>query len=313
MPHRISAIVPTIGRAESLSTLLAALAAQTRCPDEVVVADGSVTQAVRAIADDPRWPAAGLAVRYVHVLPPHAVRQRQAAIAESSGSLLLLLDDDVVPEPGCVAALEAAIEAGAVGATANFSNQGWPPPTTLWRWYLRVAHGVRGNDWQGRVIGPLLRYGYHPVPASPAPMEWLGSGNSLVRRDAYDRAGGFSNFFLHRSTVNEDVDLGIKLRRQGRLVLCPAARMAHAHAPGGRAGTRVVAEDDVYNRHAILHHTLGRGHVQAAVLVTLYVVLETMSGVSASLRGGASGGFGDRLAGWVRALVRIASAPSKKP
>ena len=40
-------------------------------------------------------------------------------------------------------------------------------------------------------------------------MEWLGSGNSLIRRDAHDRAGGFSNFFLHRTTVNEDVDLGI--------------------------------------------------------------------------------------------------------
>lgn len=313
MSHRISAIVPTIGRAESLSTLLAALAAQTRRPDEVVVADGSANQDVRAVTDDPRWPAAGLAVRYVHVLPPHAVRQRQAAIAVASGSLLLLLDDDVVPEPGCVAALEAGIEAGAVGATADFSNQGWPPPTTLWRWYLRVAHGVRGNDWQGRVIGPLLRYGYHPVPASPAPMEWLGSGNSLIRRDAYDRAGGFSNFFLHRSTVNEDVDLGIKLRRQGLLVLCPAARMAHTHAPGGRAGVRVVAEDDVYNRHAILHHTVGRGRVRAAMLVTLYVAIETMSAVAATVCGRATDGFGDRLAGRVRALVRIGSAPASKP
>jgi GT2 family glycosyltransferase len=306
----ISAIVPTIGRAESLAALLAALTVQTRRPDEVVVADGSADQRVRPVVEDPRWPSRGLAVRYLHVTPPHAVRQRQAAISQSTGSLLLLLDDDVVPEPGCVAALEAGIEAGAVGATADFSNQGWPPPTTLWRWYLRVAHGIRGNEWQGRVIGPLLRFGYHPVPASPAAMEWLGSGNSLVRRDAYDRAGGFSNFFLHRSTVNEDVDLGIKLRRQGTLVLCPTARMAHAHAPGGRASVKVVAEDDVYNRHAILQHTLGRGRVHAAWLVTLYVALETLSAVAASLRGGPTDGLRERFAGRVRALVRIASTPA---
>ena len=48
---------------------------------------------------------AGLDVRYLQVTPPNAVRQRKAAIAVSTGSLLLMLDDDVVPEPGCVAAL----------------------------------------------------------------------------------------------------------------------------------------------------------------------------------------------------------------
>src|SRR5436190_11114260 len=36
----ISAIVPTIGRVQSLTTLLEALIVQTRRPDEVVVADG---------------------------------------------------------------------------------------------------------------------------------------------------------------------------------------------------------------------------------------------------------------------------------
>jgi GT2 family glycosyltransferase len=309
MAHRISAIVPTIGRAESLATLLAALAAQTRRPDEVVVADGSTNQAVGAVAHDPRWPAAGLAVRYLHVLPPHAVRQRQAAIALASGSLLLLLDDDVVPEPGCVAALEAAVDAGAVGATADFSNQDWPPPPTLWRWYLRMAHGIRGNEWQGRVIGPLLRFGHNPVPASPAPMEWLGSGNSLIRRDAYDRAGGFSNFFLHRSTVNEDVDLGIKLRRQGALMLCPEARLAHTHAPAGRASVRDVAEDDVYNRYLILRRTSGRGVAASRLLMIVFVAIETLSGISATVRRRRSNDFGARLAGRLSALKRIAITP----
>lgn len=305
--HTISAIVPTIGRVASLTALLDALAVQTRRPDEVIVADGSDVESIRALATSSRWP--GLDVRYLRVTPPNAVRQRMAAIAQSRGSLLLLLDDDVVPEPACVEAMVDCLEReNAVAVGADFSNHSWPPPTTLWRWYLRVWHGVSGGAWQGRVIGPLLRFGYDPVPAHPVVMEWLGAGHTLVRRDAFERAGGFSNFFLHRSTVNEDVDLGLKLGRIGRLMLCPAARMAHLHAPGGRASVRTVAEDDLYNRYRILRETQQRTRVAATSLVLVYFVLETVSGLFAGLRTFRATGFGSRFAGRVSALIRIAAS-----
>ena len=307
MSHTISAIVPTVGRFDSVAVLLEALAAQTRKPDEVIVADGSADDRIRELAVSSRWAAAQLAVRYLEVKPPNAVRQRQTAIASSRGSLLLLLDDDVVPETGCVAALEHCLSLhDAVGVTADFSNQHWPPPPTLWRWYLRSVHHVRGLSWQGRVIGPLLRYGYFPTPAAPAPMEWLGSGNSLIRRDAYERAGGFSDFFLHRSTMNEDVDLGLKLGRQGRLLLCPSARLAHMHAPGGRATARVVAEDDLYNRYVILRRTVGRSAGAAFVLVLIYFAVETTSGLRSVVRHREVTAFTSRLVGRISAMIRIA-------
>ena len=309
MTHSISAIVPTIGRADSLASLFDALAAQTRRPDEIIVADGSDGDAIRALAGNPRWRDRQLDVRYLRVHPPNAVRQRTAAIAESRGSLLLLLDDDVVPEPGCVAAMVECLDAEkAVAVGADFSNHDWPPPTTLWRWYLRAWHGISGRDWQGRVIGPLLRFGYDPVPPQPVPMEWLGSGHTLIRRDAYERAGGFSGFFLHRSTVNEDVDLGLKLGRIGRLVLCPSARMAHLHAPTGRASIRMVAEDDLYNRYAILRYTQGRSRLPAVALAITYFTIETLSGLFAGIRNLRGNGFGSRFAGRLRALIRIAAS-----
>ena len=306
----ISAIVPTIGRADSLAALFAALLAQTRRPDEVIVADGSDGTSVRRLVAEPRWLAAGLVVRYLHVQPPNAVAQRKAAIRQARGSLLLLLDDDVVPEPECVGELiDCLISRDAVAVSADFSNQDWPPPTTLWRWYLRWRHDIVGQAWQGRVIGPLLRFGYNPVPNTPVPMEWIGSGNSLVRRDAYDRAGGFSDFFLHRSTTNEDLDLGLKLARQGSIVLCPSARMAHMHAPGGRASIRVLAEDDLYNRYCIITRTLGRTRTSALASVLTYFLLETTSGLSATVRTFRANGFGARLSGRLTALIRIAMSP----
>ena len=311
MGETISAIVPTIGRQHALSQLLDALAAQTRTPDEVVVCDGSDDESIRTLADPGRWAARGLAVRYIRVHPPNAVRQRLTAIAAATGSLLLLLDDDVIPEPTCLAALvQCLMSSNAVAVSADFSNQQWPAPTTLWRWYLRIVHHVDGTKWQGRVLGPLLRFGYVSSPTGPVPMEWLGSGNSLIRRDAYDRAGGFSDFFLHRSTVNEDVDLGLKLARQGRLLLCPAARMAHSHAPGGRASARVVAEDDLYNRYVILRRTSKRPRLVAMALIMCYFIIETASSLAASVRQVRGNQFFSRLAGRVSAIVRIIAFPS---
>jgi GT2 family glycosyltransferase len=311
MVETISAIVPTIGRQHSLSRLLDALAAQSRRPDEVVVCDASDEESVRVLAEPGRWAALGLPVRYLRVHPPNAVRQRVTAIAAATGSLLLLLDDDVVPEPTCVAALVRCLgSSGAVGVSADFSNQQWPKPTTLWRWYLRIIHHITGDEWQGRVLGPLLRFGYVPSPTEPVPMEWLGSGNSLIRRDAYDRAGGFSDFFLHRSTVNEDVDLGLKLARQGRLLLCPAARMAHTHAPGGRVSARLIAEDDLYNRYVILRRTAERSRAVAMTLIACYFIIETASSLAASVRRVHGNQFFSRLAGRVSAIVRIVAFPS---
>ena len=309
MSQTISAIVPTIGRIDSLTALLESLSIQTRRPDEVIVADGSDGSGVRDLVSAAKWSTEGLTVRYVHVSPPNAVRQRQAGIADSTGSLLLMLDDDVVPEPGCVAALVECLEShGAVAVGADFSNQDWPPPTLLWRWYLKVWHGISGSDWQGRVIGPLLRFGYDPLPSEPVPMEWLGAGHTLVRRDAYERSGGFSEFFLHRSTVNEDVDLGLKLGRVGRILLCPAARMAHMQAPGGRASVRIVAEDDLFNRYHILRHTQRRSRLAAASLSLTFFIVETISGLFATVRNLNGNGFSLRFMGRVKALIRIASS-----
>jgi GT2 family glycosyltransferase len=106
----------------------------------------------------------------------------------------------------------------------------------------------------------------------------------MIRRVGYDRAGGFSNFFLHRCTMNEDVDLGLKLSKLGRILFCPAARMGHHHAPGGRVRPALVAEDDLYNRFLILHCTMGKSKIRALGLTLLFFSIETLSTAFWSMR-----------------------------
>jgi GT2 family glycosyltransferase len=300
----ISAIVPTIGRIDSLNALLESLAAQTCRVDEVVVA--SADPETCAFLDS-KWRSKELVVRCVAVSRPNAVRQRMAAIEIACGEHFLLLDDDVVLEPDCVQQMLATLESndGVVAVTADFSNQTWPNPTRIWQLYLRRVLQLQREQWQGRVVGPLLRFGFNPVPAKPQTMQWLGSGSSLVRRSAFESVGGFSDFFLHRCTINEDVDLGLKLQRAGRIMFCPDARMAHHHAPGGRVTRFLAAEDDLFNRYFILRRTLGLHFLRAFGLVALYFGVETTSQFLGCVRRLNFRGFVAPLSGRLRAFGRI--------
>lgn len=310
----ISTIIPTIGRMESLRALLESIAAQTRVPDEIFVADGSGEDGVARLLAEPGWMSHGLRINHLRVNPPNAVRQRKAAIAASTGEFLFMLDDDVVLDPACLEQMAALLqqqpELSAV--TADFSNQTWSRPTTLWRWYMRWFHGIKEGEWQGRVIGPLLRFGYNPSPDRPMPMQWLGAGNSLIRRSAYMAAGGFSDFFLHRCTINEDVDLGLKLGRVGGIMLHPGARMAHHHAPGGRVSVRAAAEDDIFNRYMVLHANAGQSAVAAVLSTTVYASLEILSNFMGALRRFDFGGFWPRTLGRLQGVVRAVQSRSAR-
>lgn len=302
----ISAIVPTIGRPESLARLLRSLAAQTHRVDEVVVADGGSDDATAKLLEDSRWKNLGLVIKRILVRPANAVRQREAAIEASRGELLLMLDDDVELEPQCVEQLVAGLAARAdvVAATATLGNQPWPRPIRAWRAYMRLFYGIRGESWQGRVIGPLLRYGYVDELTFPTPMDWLGAGSSLIPRHQFVAAGGFSDFFFDRATINEDVDLSIKLRKNGIIIFCPQARLYHHHAPGGRLTAYESARDDIYNRYQILRQTMGKSRAVSASLVATYWTIENGSaflGGLMRLRG--LGRIANRAAGGLHGLL----------
>jgi GT2 family glycosyltransferase len=303
----ISAIIPTIGRLDSLRRLLESLASQTVSLSEVIIADGSEGDQIAQVVKDRCWADAGLAVRSILVSPPNAVRQRQAAISESQGEFLLLLDDDVATEPACVEEMLRVMSSAedVVGVCGDFNNQTWSRPTTAWRLYLRIFHGLHEGQWNGKVIGPLLRFGYNPVPSEPQPIEWFGTGNTMIRRRAYDLCGGFSDFFLHRCTMNEDVDLGLRLSRYGRILFCPQARMGHFHAPGGRVSPAVAAEDDLYNRYFVLHRTKGFSKGRAMRLCLVFFSIESLSNGLGAARRAKMGNTFQLLRGRSRAVLKL--------
>lgn len=309
LPSSISVIVPTIGRPESLRNLLQSLSIQTVRVAEVVVADGSSTGETEAVINDPMWKSKGLILRHVRVRPPNAVRQREAAISQAEGELLLLLDDDVVLEPDCVGQMVRVLTdvPDSVAVSANYKNQGWPQPTKPWRMYMRYILRLNEGEWQGRVVGPLLRFGYYTPVGAYLPMEWIGTGKSLIRKKAYYEAGGFSDFFLHRCTMNEDVDLGIKLSKVGRILFCPTALLSHYHAPEGRVSAVTAAEDDLYNRFNVFRRTLNYSYINSLKLALVFLFVETAGDLWGIVRFNNHRNRLKNSAGRFRAMARILS------
>lgn len=104
-----SVVVPCHNAAKTLERCLAAVAAQTAAPAEVIVVDDASTDATAAIAE--RFPC-----RVVEVDPnrgPAAARNRGAAAA--GGKVLFFLDADIELHPDALERAAEALEAPGVG------------------------------------------------------------------------------------------------------------------------------------------------------------------------------------------------------
>jgi N-acetylglucosaminyl-diphospho-decaprenol L-rhamnosyltransferase len=209
----IAVVMVTYESADAVPATLAELSEQLRDGDELVVVDNAsgdgTAAAVRAAA-----PGARL------------LEQREnlgfaggcnLGAARSSAPLLLFLNPDATPAPGCLDALrEVAGE-----------RPGWAA------WQALVAmHGGREINTSGGVTH-FLGFGWagqcgEPLAEAPSGLREgsFASGAALaVRREDWERAGGFDErFFMYC----EDLDLSLRLRLAGRGVgVAPAARVEH--------------------------------------------------------------------------------------
>ena len=204
----LAVVIPTHARPDTLARVLDGLAAQTldRHRFEVVVVHDEGEQSAAAHPVAPRFVA----------LDGGPSAKRNAGIETARAPVILFLDDDVLPEPGLVAAhLEAhardpAPEAGALG------NVRWAdelPRTPLMDW---LDEGVQFD--YGTIVGDEAQW-WHFYTA-----------NLSLKRALLHRAGGFDA--KRFPFGHEDLDLGYRLSKLGlRLHYVPAARAEHLNAP----------------------------------------------------------------------------------
>jgi glycosyltransferase involved in cell wall biosynthesis len=200
---RFSVIIPSRDEAHNVPRVLAMIAAQTRQPDEVVVADGMSTDGSREL-----WAQARIDGRPVVLVdnPQRIVPTGlNAALAAATGDVVARMDThaDYAPDylERVVGHLEAHPELAGVGGAMDTQGRG--------AWGKAIASTLVRSFGLGGAR--------HRIGGAAGPIPHVFSG--CYRRSALLAAGGWDPRF----SANEDFEADQRIAGQGGLWLLPEA------------------------------------------------------------------------------------------
>lgn len=221
MQPRVTAVLVVRNGAEYLPRTLAAVAAQSRRPDALLVVDaGSSDGSARIVSDaghqvisSPGRVSFGAAI-------DHALRTDGAPM--QSADVLWLLGHDNAPEPGALAALLGQVEVAPSVAIAG---------PKLMRW--DQGDVIAGFGESMTRLGRSVRFAEDELDQAQHDLEndflGLAAGGMLVRRPVWAALGGFD---AGLPTVDAGLDFSVRARLAGhRVVGVPAARVSSAGPP----------------------------------------------------------------------------------
>ena len=200
MPPLVSFIIPVRNDVLRLQRCLASITRNEYPTEliEIVVVDNESTD---GSADAARTSGAVVATSSGTSVAAHRNRGAQAAL----GSILAFVDSDHEIDRHWIETAVEVLSDPTVAATGSaYLTQ--PSPN----WVQQQYDGMRARTVQREDVN------------------WLGSGNFAVKREAFNRVGGFNAAL----TACEDVDLCNRLRLAGdRIVADPALRSIHFGDP----------------------------------------------------------------------------------
>jgi glucosyl-dolichyl phosphate glucuronosyltransferase len=221
---KISVILCTYNRAQSLGRALASIAAQTGLESvqwEVLVVDNNSKDQTREVVDDfrHRYPH-----RFRYLFEPRQGLSyaRNAGVCEAKGEILSFTDDDAVVDPKWLIHLTAPLFSGewAGSGGRTLPSQAFSRP----RWFK-----LEGNTGFGGAVCAFFDLGDQPCKLDRPPF----GANMAFRREMFERYGSFRvdlgaspNPDIPR--VYEDTEFGRRLMAAGeRLRYEPAALVYH--------------------------------------------------------------------------------------
>jgi GT2 family glycosyltransferase len=208
----VTVVVTTFNRADGLAKTLAALLVQTTTSgfdyEVVVVNDGSTDHTESVIAEaSARSPR----LRHITIENSGVSKARDVGVNASQAEWIAFCDDDQIPEPHWLNALYAVATANNAACVGGPTTLTLPPSCTLP--LTPNARRLLGED----DFGPQVR----PYPGRALP----STGNVMLRREVFDRVGGFDTKF-HEG--GEDAELFLRVSDAGlRILYSPNALMHH--------------------------------------------------------------------------------------
>ncbi len=217
-PSRVTAVVVTYNRRDLLLEALAAVYAQSRAPDAVIVVDNASADGT-ADAVRTKFPAVQLAELSRNSGGAGGFAYGISLALAGDAGLIWLMDDDTVPEPGALAALLAARD-----------RHPAPPPAL-------VASRVLWTDGRPHPMNtprtkPFVSKAERLTAAAAGCMPIRSASFVSVLVDAAEcRRRGLpqADYFLW----NDDFEFTTRLLRGNAGLLCPASVVVHKTATFG--------------------------------------------------------------------------------
>jgi GT2 family glycosyltransferase len=207
---RISVVISTLHRANSLRLTLAALRFQRHRDFEVIVVEGPSENGWGQVASEQHhW------VRRVSCLEANLARSRNLGIAAASGEVVAFVDDDAVPEPRWLAELAAAYEdervAGAGGIVVDKTG-------------MRLQYEYALCDRLGRPSFDCRRPFAHETLPGADPLPYLQGTNMSFRRETLVAIGGFDEQLVY---LYDDVDICLRMIDAGAQLVALGGAVVH--------------------------------------------------------------------------------------
>ncbi|MHB8525022.1 MAG: glycosyltransferase family 2 protein [Candidatus Acidiferrales bacterium] len=236
MSQTISIIIPTKERCESLLRAVRSIANQTVVPSELIIVDQTPG------SDEAREEVLKICpaeIRLKYIWNPEIASltiARNIAMEQTSGDIVLFLDDDVSLHPDFIERLlscwaEHPEATGISGVPDNYS----PPGAFYHRWSQIFMRGPFRDDRQ-----PV--YWHAAEIQTPIRVTRLSGGMTSFRRRAI--VGKQFDANLRGGSDGEDVDFCMHLDPGAMLLIDPRCKLTHHFDPTGRA------KDHWVRRHA---------------------------------------------------------------
>lgn len=214
---RVSVIIATLNRAESLNRCLGSLSRQRQRPYELVIVDNGSSDNTREIAASY---SKSLPIVYILEREQDVSTARNAGIKAATGDIIAFTDDDCTAEEDWIENIAARHESADSKIVGGMTLNGYPESLIcrLWeRIYVLWFNCVN-------VLTDGTRNGYYEFPKGPCLVKTLLTNNISYRREIFDLAGGFKP----NTSMNEDAELHYRLRSSGHAILySPGLKVRH--------------------------------------------------------------------------------------
>ena len=232
----ITVLIPTYRRPQDLQRCLTALEAQKCQAEEILVVVRDTDVETREFLAGYAPPMLGL--RVVTVVSPGVLAAMNAGLAEATGEIIALTDDDTAPYPDWLARIESHFAAdpcvGGVGGRDWQAND------------LRSRRVVGIIQWHGRVIG-----NHHLGVGEARAVDVLKGANCAYRAEPLKAIGFETRLRGGGAQVHWELSLGMAMRAAGwKLIYDPAVAMDHFPAPRFDADTNLRG---IFNAEGISH------------------------------------------------------------